>query len=541
MRRAGQPNWTKAAMSTLQIVVVMAMVSRFTMSAPAATFPVRPVPTDGEACVFIGTWCGEALTERHQALGTPGGLLPYSGVQTSYIAALKNDLSGILPFWVDKAHASDGNFNNWFAQTNADFPMCSKTGIASVVGCPTNYLERTAWQDLNGLGPEDTEPWCQAGTTAKDYGWKYATQIMARLVWTAQDGTPCSTNCAATHTTGGYSISGCWTNVSASLAGWSRTSTNCAWPSAVLHTSTCVITTPFIYTNVEGSSLYTYSSNCDAAGWYTYGTCLPTNPVLSVHTALVEELHEIACASRESAFISWLTWTGAVSKRSEYYIGAEPVACAPGYYEEVVTNYYAIDCLYNFNWWIVLPGRAAECGCGNLQYDCDFAQEDWAIRHVIDPDGQPYYGPWSGNPEGGVTYEQMLVAMTNEWRGGGNFPPVCQGDPPTNISFGAEYGPWYRCSTNIVYDETPHVETNWVETFSTRWALESISPSNLTTTIYTTDGTEVMESTAEHCADFSATTIPYGGIGFTNMARGWGIGGAKLLLKWDVAGGFNRK
>lgn len=105
------------------------------------------------------------------------------------VVRFKAFVASAVTNFVDLSQAdSNGTFSAYFAaNTNADdFPMLSITSLLAAVGAPTNYFERTPWQQLNGGGYPITSSYCYGSFSELDYGWRYATNIVAMLRATAQ-------------------------------------------------------------------------------------------------------------------------------------------------------------------------------------------------------------------------------------------------------------------------------------------------------------------------------------------------------------------
>ena len=86
--------------------------------------------------------------------------------------------------FVDTTQAgTDSTFSAYFAaHPSADAPpVLSITQLLASVGAPTNYFEHTPWQQLNGGGYPISNAYTYGGYSELDYGWRYATNILAAM------------------------------------------------------------------------------------------------------------------------------------------------------------------------------------------------------------------------------------------------------------------------------------------------------------------------------------------------------------------------
>jgi hypothetical protein len=102
----------------------------------------RPVVTNLQFVVTMGTQCGDAVMERSVVAGNTNAILPMCSSRKVYMEALKTRTQSILPSFTDTAKASGGKYDQYFAQAH-DWRWITQYGVSSnggVVAIQTNQL-----------------------------------------------------------------------------------------------------------------------------------------------------------------------------------------------------------------------------------------------------------------------------------------------------------------------------------------------------------------------------------------------------------------
>lgn len=148
-------------------LVLVVGASLMLASAEAVPFASRPALTNGNYGVDVGMWSGKGLRERFVALNDGTPVLPRASSQQSCVISFKGNLNDMIGSWVDTNFAVSGSFNNWFTNSNSDFPFLSRTTLVARCNFQTNWFDATPW----------------SGLMTNANGWPGWTQIMSKVIW----------------------------------------------------------------------------------------------------------------------------------------------------------------------------------------------------------------------------------------------------------------------------------------------------------------------------------------------------------------------
>jgi hypothetical protein len=457
----------------------------------AATFSGRPAVSNNEYAVIIGTRAGKGLEERHLALGVAAEILPTAGRQREYVAHLKSDLANILPAWVDKDQADAGTFNDWFAHANANFPFLSETSLIWRCALPTNWFAETPWFNLA------TSP----------HGWQGMTGILARLVWTdgGNGGTCPTTICDHAGTWVGQT-NYCADGNPADLSGWSRELVQCGQ-------------LPFGYkvaydaqrhedfgppwesggTNFSGGNITNYGDGC--------AECVPGQVQYSLFGMKVVYPSPRVLLIRPQAFGAAIQGGASCEDAIE---NAREELLSKGWFPggDYTVSLSLCNGAYEFTYY-----RVDEMCDGTVEppyYHSAAIEECKFIKEFACGYSPPGGGVYDTNCTSYLYYDYKRESQSIAW---------------TNISTNAS-------STRIQYlsahnpvnpNEGPDEESGFSGAFTnTLAAWKTEGPNNV-------GGV----TNSEFCLD----TKPFAGDELE--IKGWAVDSIKLLLKWDVSGGFD--
>lgn len=127
-----------------------------------------------------------SIVERVEAAGVTNYAAPQFYIyEREECIRYKAWVASNCQYFLNTSMAPGGSYDTWFSvNPGLPFPRWTITGIVAYLSLPTNYFTQTPWQQLSGCGWEITNEWTASGFSELDYGWKYATNIMAVLVWT---------------------------------------------------------------------------------------------------------------------------------------------------------------------------------------------------------------------------------------------------------------------------------------------------------------------------------------------------------------------
>lgn len=145
----------------------------------AVDFDCRPSKGDGEYGVDMGTWCAMAMSERDAAVEAPNTYLPRSSSQEAWLGAVKGWIATNAVHFVTNsvfpASVSNQNF----------YGTWSITDLVTAVGAPGNYWVYSP-HCMTGGGSVSSN--VLPVFTEADYGYKFMTNIFARLTRIQYDG-----------------------------------------------------------------------------------------------------------------------------------------------------------------------------------------------------------------------------------------------------------------------------------------------------------------------------------------------------------------
>lgn len=167
--------WTLPS-KVVGVRVALGLVAHFVSAtcalASTTNLAGRPAISNHIYAVNIGTWCGNAVSERTAAQGEGAPPLPYRGVASGLLHHCKSSLRGSLSEFVNHSLSTNGNFDAWFVSNpGADLPYwTNEAALLQASSLPTNFFVESP----------------TTGLFVHVSGYAGLTTLVNRLLWTGR-------------------------------------------------------------------------------------------------------------------------------------------------------------------------------------------------------------------------------------------------------------------------------------------------------------------------------------------------------------------